>query len=71
MQVLIVVKKNILNKVIIENRIDFVNYPYCIILDTKELNQVLRQYLRRTRIVNLYDNKIGWGCIWQRSNSTI
>ena len=47
------------------------SHLYCINLDIKELNQVSGKYLRRTKIVNLYDNKIGRGCVWQGSSSTI
>ena len=40
MQVLIAVKKDILNKVIIENRTDLISHPYCIVLDILERNPV-------------------------------
>ena len=71
MQVLIAVRKDILNKVIIENQTNLVSHLYCIVLDIKELNQVLRKYSRRTKIVNLYDNKISRRCVWQEFNSII
>ena len=71
MQVLIAVKKYILNKVIIENRTYLISHPYCIVLDIKELNPVSGKFLRKTKIVNLYDNKVGNGCVWQGSSSTI
>ena len=71
MQVLITVRKDILNKVIIKNRINLSSHPYCLILDIKELNPVLRKYFRRTKVVNLYDNKIGNRYVWQGSSSTI
>ncbi len=63
MRVLIAVRKDILNKVIIENRTDLASHPYCIVLDIKKLNPVSGKYSRRTRVVNLYDNKIGNGCV--------
>ena len=65
MRVLIAVRKDILNTVIIENRTDLVSHPYCIVLDVKELDPISGRYSRKTRVVNLYDNKIGNGCIWQ------
>ncbi len=71
MQVLIAVRKDILNKIIIENRTDWVSHPYCIVLDIKERSPGSEKYCRRTRVVNLYDNKIGNGCVWQGSSSTI
>ena len=71
MQVLIAIRKDILNKVIIENRTDLVSHPYYIALDIKKLNQVSRKYSRKTQIVNLYDNKIGRECVWQEFSFTI
>ena len=65
MLVLTAVRKDILNKVIIENRTDLVSHPYCIVLDIKELDPISGKYSRRTRVVNLYDNKVGNGCVWQ------
>ncbi len=63
MQLLTAVRKDILNDVIIENRIDLVSHPYCMVLDIRERNPVSRKYSRRTIVVNLYDNKIGSGCV--------
>ena len=71
MRVLTAIRKDILNKIIIENWTDLASHPYCIVLNIKELNPVSRKYFRRTRIVNLYDNKIGNRCVWQGSSSTI
>ena len=61
MRVLMVVRKDILNKVIIDNRTDFVSHPYCSVLDIKELQPLTRKVWRKTRVVNLYDNKVGRG----------
>ena len=71
MQVLMAVRKDILHKVIVENRTDLVSHPYCIILDIKELNPVFAEYSRKTRVVNFYNNKICNGCVWQGSSTTI
>ena len=68
---MIAVKKYILNKVIVENRTNLVSYFYYIVLDIRELNPVSEKYSRKTRIVNLYDNKIGNGYVWQGFNSII
>ena len=38
MQVLIAVKKDILNKVIIVNQMDTIKHPYCLYLDIKEFD---------------------------------
>ncbi len=63
MRVLIAIKKDILNKVIIENRTDFVSHLYCIVLDIMERNSGSGKYSTRTRVINLYHNKIGNGCV--------
>lgn len=68
MRVLIVVRKDILNKVMIENRTNQVNHLYYITLDIREIDPVTKKYLRKTKIVNLYDNKVGNRYVWQGSS---
>ena len=70
-QVLVAIRKDIFNKVIIKNYIDLVRHLYYIILDIKELNLVSENFSRKTNIINLYDNKVYNKCIWQRSNLII
>lgn len=62
---MIAVKKDILS------RTNLVSHPYCMILDIWKLNPQFRKYLRRTRVVNLYDNKIGKRQLWKESCLTI
>ena len=64
-------QKDILNKVVIKNRTDLVSLSYCIVVDIRESHLVFRKYARRTRVVNLYDNKIGEGYLWQGLSLTI
>ena len=59
MQVLTAVKKEILSKVIIDNQMDLVHHLYCLVLDIKELYHLSEKVLRKTRVINLYDNKAG------------
>lgn len=59
MQVFIAVGKDILSRVVVENQSNLINHLYCVVLDIKKLDLKSRKYLRKTRIVNLYDNKIG------------
>ena len=66
MQVLTAVRKDILHRVIIDNRTDLISHPYCSVLDIKELHSVSRKVMRKTRVVNLYDNKVGKGQVWER-----
>lgn len=58
-QVFIAVGKDILSRVVVENQSNSINHLYCVVLDIKKLDLKSRKYLRKTRIVNLYDNKIG------------
>lgn len=71
MQVLITVQKDILNTVIIENQTNSVSYLYYIILNIRKHNMISGKYSKKIRIVNLYDNKNGNRCIWQRWSSII
>ena len=71
MRVLTAVRKDILNKVITDNRTDLVSHLYCLVLDFKELHPVTRKVVRKTRVVNLYDNKVARGQVWQRSSSIV
>lgn len=59
MWVLIAIKNDILNRIIIDNQIDLINHLYCFCLDIKKIDLKSGKILRKTRIFNLYDNKIG------------
>lgn len=71
MRVLMAVRKDILSRVVIENRTDLVSHPYCMVLDISELHPQSGRCLRRTRVVNLYDNKVGKEQLWEGSSATI
>lgn len=59
MQVLTTIRKDILNKIIINNVIDLATHSYYSVFDIKELLSLPRKVLRKTRIINLYDNEVG------------
>lgn len=71
MRVLIAIRKDILNKIIIENGTDLVSHSYYIVLDIRELDLSSGKYSKRTRVINHYDNRIGNECIWQGTNSIL
>ena len=71
MRVLVAVKKDILNRVIMENWTNLISHPYCQILDIRELYLQSGRYLRKTRIVNLYDNKVRKDQPWQGPSASI
>lgn len=55
-QVLAIVKKNILNKIIIENETYLISYYYCIILNIIYYGLLLSKYKRKIRIINIHNN---------------
>lgn len=69
-RVLIADRKDILSWVVFEHRTDLVSHPYCMVLDIKELQAKSRKCIRKTRIVNLYDNKVGEGQLWEGPSRT-
>lgn len=69
MQVLTAVRKNILNKVLIENQTDLVSHPYCFVLDIEELHSWSRKVMKKTRVINIYNNKFGRRQLWERSST--
>lgn len=68
MRVLIAVRKDIVSGVIIKNCINLVSHPYYIVLDFKEPYQEFGKMPRRTKVVNLYNNKLGERYLWQGTN---
>ena len=58
-RVLTAVRKDMLHRVVIDNWTDLVSHPYCSVLDIKELYSLTRKVVRKTRVVNLYDKKVG------------
>lgn len=60
-RVFIAVKKDLLNRTILENRTDLVSHPYGMVLDITEGEIHTKGRKKRTRIVNIYDNKLGRG----------
>lgn len=63
--------KNILDKVIIKNCTDLVSYSYCSVFHVKDLHPISQRVLRRTKVVNIYDNKVGRGQLWEGSSPTL
>lgn len=58
MQVLTMIKKDILNRVLVKNYTDLIGHLYCSILDIKEFYSLLRKVLKKTKVINLYDIKV-------------
>lgn len=65
MRVFVAVQKDILSQIIVEHQINLVSHPYCMVLDIKKVHTRSKRCIRITRIVNLYDNKVGEGQLWE------
>lgn len=63
-RVLTAVKKDLVNKITVENRSDLVDHPYFLALDIRDIDRQLNKPTRRTRVINVYDNRVGQGCTW-------
>ena len=57
-----------LHRVVIDNQTELVSHLYCSVLDIKELHSLTRKVVRKTRVVNLYNNKVDKGQVWERSS---
>jgi hypothetical protein len=60
-RVLIVIRKDLQNSLIIEPRTDLINHPYALALDIWDIHYITRKKIRRTRLINAYDNIINIG----------
>ena len=58
------VRKDLLDKIVIEHRTNLVNHPYFILLEIRDLDQQSRRPGRKTQVINIYDNQVGQGCTW-------
>lgn len=59
-----VVRKNLLDKIVIEHRTNLVNQLYFLLLKIWDLDQQSKWQKRKTQVFNAYDNQIGQSCIW-------
>ena len=55
-------KKELIDKIVVDHRTNLVNHPYFILLEIWELDFWLKKPERKTRVVNLYDNWVGRDC---------
>ena len=52
----------------VENQTELVSHSYCLAVDITEFASLSKSCKRKTRIVNVYDNKIGIEQKWSRSS---
>ena len=63
-RVAIGIKKDLGGRIMAETRSDLVDHPYIQVVDVWELD-IHKKKKRRTRLVNIYDNWVGRGQLWQ------
>ena len=64
-RVLTAVKKELVDKIIVENRTDLIDHPYFLALDIRDMDSRLNKPARQTRVVNAYDNQVRQGYTWE------
>ena len=64
-RVLIAIRKDLLTKIITESRSNLVNHPYFLVIDVWELHPQSKHKMRKTRLINCYDNRIGLNTTYQ------
>ena len=62
-RVAVAIRRDLVNKMIVEARTDLLDHPYLMAIDVWELNRA-REKARRTRVINCYDNWLGMGHCW-------
>jgi hypothetical protein len=63
-RVVVAVRRDLLSSQAVEVRTDLINHPYMLAVNIWELERSSKRRLRRTRIINCYDNWIGEGQCW-------
>lgn len=57
------VRKELINKIVVDHRTNLVNHLYFMLLEIWELDLRSKRPKRKTQVVNIYDNWIGRDCI--------
>lgn len=63
-QVMTVVKNDLLHKIVIKHKMNKVNHPYFIFFKIRDLCHQSKWLKKKTRVFNIYDNQIKQRCIW-------
>lgn len=70
-RVMTAIRKDLVDKFVVENRTNLVNHPYFILLEIRELDKQTKRPGRKTRALNVYDNRVGQGCTWTGGNTQV
>ena len=49
-------KKELVDKIVVDHRTNLVNHPYFMLLEIRELDLQSKRPGRKTRVINVYDN---------------
>ena len=63
-RVMTTIRKDLLDMIVVEHRTDLVNHPYFTLLEIRDLDQQSKWPGRKTRVLNVYNNRFGQGCTW-------
>lgn len=55
--------KNLADKIVINHRTDLINHLYFMLLEIQELDPQSKRPGKKTRVVNVYDNRVERSCI--------
>lgn len=58
MRIWILIRKDILNKVLMENCTNTVCYLYCVVVNIEKLHFLIEKILKKTKVISLYNNKV-------------
>ena len=61
MRVMIAMRRNLVDKIVVEYKTDLINHFYFMFLEIQDLN-LSKKPRRKTEILNIYDNQVGQGC---------
>lgn len=56
MKVMIIVRKNLVDKIVVDYKIDLVNHLYFMLLEIQRLDPQSKRLGKKTWVVNTYDN---------------
>ncbi len=55
-RVMTAVKKDLVDKVVVDHRTDLIDYLYFMLLDVREIDSRSKRSGRKTRVINVHDN---------------
>ena len=61
------IRNDLANKIWLDHRTDLINHPYFMLLEIRKLDTRSKRPGRKTRVINMYENRVGSGRIWHDS----